>query len=246
MMALAIVATLKDRGTIDQDHLAMNFAANYDASRGYGLAMHTLLPKLRHHPPCWRDEARALFRGEGSFGNGSAMRVTPLGAYFADDLDAVVEQAQLSAVVTHSHPEGVAGAVAVAVAAALAARSKNRGDSLTSTEFLEQVCMKTPESAVRRGIQQAAKLPAETAVDAAVAVLGSGIRVSAPDTVPFALWAASHHLGHYENAMWTTVSGLGDRDTTCAIVGGIVAMSAGLESIPELWLGNREPLPQHF
>jgi ADP-ribosylglycohydrolase len=66
------------------------------------------------------------------------------------------------------------------------------------------------------------------------------------DTVPFSLWCAARNLWNYELALWETVSGLGDRDTTCAIVGGIVAMSAGLESIPELWLGNREPLPQHF
>jgi ADP-ribosylglycohydrolase len=42
--------------------------------------------------------------------------------------------------------------------------------------------------------------------------------------------------------MWSTVSGLGDRDTTCAIVGGIVALSAGRESIPEAWLKAREPI----
>jgi ADP-ribosylglycohydrolase len=64
--------------------------------------------------------------------------------------------------------------------------------------------------------------------------------------VPFCLWAAAHHRGSYEEALWTTVSGLGDRDTTCAIVGGIVAMSAGVESIPKIWLESREPLPAWF
>jgi hypothetical protein len=39
-----------------------------------------------------------------------------------------------------------------------------------------------------------------------------------------------------------TVAGMGDRDTTCAIVGGIVALSAGRESIPRAWLSAREPL----
>ena len=39
-----------------------------------------------------------------------------------------------------------------------------------------------------------------------------------------------------------TVSGLGDRDTTCAIVGGIVALSAGRESIPAEWLQAREKI----
>jgi ADP-ribosylglycohydrolase len=44
----------------------------------------------------------------------------------------------------------------------------------------------------------------------------------------------------YEAALWRTVSGLGDRDTTCAIVGGIVALSAG--GVPPAWLAARERL----
>jgi ADP-ribosylglycohydrolase len=46
----------------------------------------------------------------------------------------------------------------------------------------------------------------------------------------------------YSEAIWQTVSALGDRDTTCAIVGGIVALKAGRESIPANWLKAREPL----
>lgn len=42
--------------------------------------------------------------------------------------------------------------------------------------------------------------------------------------------------------MWATVSGLGDRDTTCAIVGGIVALRVGLAGLPSEWLSHREPL----
>ena len=52
------------------------------------------------------------------------------------------------------------------------------------------------------------------------------------------------HLGDYEEALWLTVSGLGDRDTTCAMVGGIVALSAGEGSIPPIWTAAREVLPR--
>ncbi|WP_218155285.1 ADP-ribosylglycohydrolase family protein [Chitinophaga sp. YR627] len=44
----------------------------------------------------------------------------------------------------------------------------------------------------------------------------------------------------YENALWTAVSGLGDRDTIAAIVGSIVVLSAGIDSIPAQWLLQRE------
>ncbi|MDF2440306.1 MAG: hypothetical protein JWN98_1290, partial [Abditibacteriota bacterium] len=46
-----------------------------------------------------------------------------------------------------------------------------------------------------------------------------------------------------ENALWLAVSGLGDRDTTCAMVGGIVALSAP-DTIPPLWRDAREALPE--
>ena len=62
--------------------------------------------------------------------------------------------------------------------------------------------------------------------------------------MPFCLWCAAKYLDNYEEAMWATVSVLGDRDTTCAIVGGIVACYTGVEGIPPRdWRAAREPLP---
>jgi ADP-ribosylglycohydrolase len=238
-MAIAMTGILEEHGEIRQEPLAESFGRNFlaDPQRGYGAAMHSLLPELASSPSAWRRMAPALFKGGGSFGNGAAMRVAPLGAYFADDLAKLTEQAELSAVITHSHPEGVAGAIAVALAAALAWR--HQSSPMAPCDFLQAICERPPESEVRRGLIQALAHPTETTVELAVAVLGNGARVSAQDTVPFSLWAAAHHLDDYQDALWTTVSGLGDRDTTCAIVGGIVAMSAGVQSIPASWIHAR-------
>jgi ADP-ribosylglycohydrolase len=60
-----------------------------------------------------------------SFGNGSAMRVSPVGWAF-DSLDEVMKQAKASAEVTHSHPEGIKGAVATAGAIFLARTGKSK------------------------------------------------------------------------------------------------------------------------
>ncbi len=168
------------------------------------------------------------------------MRVTPLGAYFAHDLDTLVEQARASAEVTHAHPDGQAGAIAAALGAAYAWRWRNDRESLGGARLLDWVLRFTPPSETRTVLERASALSPKDEVEVAMWTLGTGSRVSAADTVPFALWCAARHLDAFEEAMWTTVSGLGDRDTTCAIVGGIVALSAGRASIPATWLGARE------
>jgi ADP-ribosylglycohydrolase len=157
-------------------------------------------------------------------------------------MDAVVKQAILASEVTHTHPEGIAGGIAIAVAAAVAAHLQ--GTSVPSrNDFIDTVLPYVPESDVRTGIVRARDLRDGTPVVLAAVRLGSGNKVSAQDTVPFCLWCAGEWLSEYAEAMWKTVSGYGDRDTTCAIVGGIVAAYTGMEAIPPAWIAAREPLP---
>jgi len=63
----------------------------------------------------------------GSYGNGSAMRVSPVGWMF-DDLETTRRMARLSADVTHDHPEGIKGAEAVASAIYLARTGSSKED----------------------------------------------------------------------------------------------------------------------
>lgn len=241
-MAFSIYWVLREYGEIKQDELAKSFARRYDEERGYGAGMQRLLLSIRNGGK-WQDLSCNSFNGQGSYGNGAAMRVAPLGAFFADDLDLVVEQAAKSAEVTHAHSEGIAGAVAVAVAAAFASKLKD-SNKPNKTEFLDLILPYIPESEVAAKVRQARNLRDDIAVNSAAAILGNGTKVSAQDTVAFALWCAAQHLDNYQEALWLTVSGLGDRDTTCAIAGGIVALYAGVESIPDIWLAAREALPR--
>jgi ADP-ribosylglycohydrolase len=239
-MALSIYETLRQHEGINQDTLAASFAQHYDAQRGYGPAMHSLLSKIGQGGR-WQDESSSLFEGQGSYGNGAAMRVAPLGAYFADDLEKVVEQAKLSAEITHAHEEGIAGAIAVAVAAAIATQlSGNPAPS--RAEFIEAVLPHVPDSEVKSGLRRARDIRSNV-VDHVIGMIGNGYRISAQDTVPFTLWCAGESLSNFEDAMWLTASGLGDVDTNCAIVGGIIAPFIGYDGIPHAWRTMREPLP---
>lgn len=241
-MALSIVEVLAEHGRIDQDQLAQAFARRYahDPSRGYGGTAHSILRAIGEGTP-WREAAGGAFSGMGSMGNGGAMRAAPVGAYFADDLAAVVAEAAASAAVTHAHPDGQAGAIAVAVAAAGACEAAGQPD--VGRYLLDLAIEHTPDGPTRQGLLQARALPAGCSVQLAISALGNGSRVISSDTVPFALWCAARHPLDYEEALWLTVAGLGDRDTTCAIVGGIVALAAGDQALPADWLAAREPLP---
>jgi ADP-ribosylglycohydrolase len=203
--------------------------------------MHELLAAI-HFGHSWRDEAPALFQGNGSCGNGAAMRTAPLGAYFADDLDRVMTEAERAAVVTHAHPEAVTGAIAVAIATAYAVRLRESTPDMDWRAFLDLLLPHIPEGIVRKQISIARSLPDRLTVTEAVALLGNGTQITAQDTVPFALWCATHHLHDFEAALWTTLAGGGDRDTNAAIVGGIIAASVGWEGIPATWRQAREPL----
>jgi ADP-ribosylglycohydrolase len=240
-MALSVLASLVEHGRIDQASLAREFAGRYDPGRGYGPAMDRILRRIGAGEP-WRAVAGSVFEGQGSYGNGATMRVAPLGAYFADDLDAAAGQARLSAEVTHAHPEGIAGAVAVAAGAAWACRLRGAAPPPVPA-FLERVLESVPDGEVRERIRRARDLPPAASVRVAVAALGNGSKVSAQDTAPFALWCAAQRLDDFVEAMWLAVSALGDRDTTCAIVGGIVAGYTGVAGIPASWRVAREPLP---
>jgi ADP-ribosylglycohydrolase len=243
-MALAIVEVLGRKGQIDRAELAQVFALRWmrDSGRGYGAGAHRILEAIAHGTP-WQAAAGAAFGGTGSLGNGGAMRAAPVGAYFASDLEAMVREARASAEPTHAHPEGQAGAIAVAAAAAFAWRRRNLpGRDQTGADLLGFALAHTPEGETRAGIAAARALPPETDVQQAAHILGSGERVTSQDTVPFALWCAAHRIDDFPSALWDTVAGLGDRDTTCAIVGGIVALATGREGIPRDWLAAREPL----
>jgi ADP-ribosylglycohydrolase len=108
--------------------------------------------------------------------------------------------------------------------------------------LFDAVIRQTPESRVRRGIVLASTTPSEIPIADIARSLGNGSQVTAPDTVPFCIWMAAHHLDHFVEALGKTISVDGDCDTNAAIVGGIVALSAGRKSIPPGWMNCREPI----
>ncbi|MGW1490662.1 ADP-ribosylglycohydrolase family protein [Streptomyces sp. NPDC002402] len=238
-MACSVLSVLAAHDRVDQDALAQSFAEHHDFDRGYGPAVNRMLRLIREGGD-WRELAAALFQGQGSWGNGSAMRIAPLGAWYADDPEQATHQAEISSYTTHQHREAVVGAMAVAAAAALAAAPAGPPGP---EDLLDGVIALVPRSAVGAGLRRARDMLDYNDAGTVAAVLGSGRRTSAHDTVPFALWSAARSLGDFERVFWTTAQVGGDVDTTCAIACGVVAAGKSGQP-PAAWLAQTERLPQ--
>jgi ADP-ribosylglycohydrolase len=241
-MALGIVECLSRCKTIDPDVLAWIFARNYksDPERGYGKMTRKILTQLGDGGS-WRTLSASAFSG-GSFGNGSAMRVGPLGAYFWDDFGKVCDTAAATARVTHFHNEGIAGAVAVAIATAAATRSRGEPPEHAAQIIWQSVLEMTPSGTTAIALKLASSLDTAHKSTHVAKIVGCGYDVSCQDTVPFAIWNACRCLSDFQEALLSTVEVGGDCDTNAAIVCGIVASYGTSSCIPEAWRRARERL----
>jgi ADP-ribosylglycohydrolase len=176
---------------------------------GYGGSFHRWLMS---------DEPRPY----NSFGNGSAMRVSPVGFAF-DGIDAVLQEAARSAAVTHDHREGIKGAQAVALAVFMARTGSSRAD-------------------IRDELVRRFRYDLHRTIDDIRSHYSWS--VSCQGSVPHAIVAFLDSTS-VESAIRLAVSLGGDADTQAAIAGGIAEAFYG--EVPEaIVAGVRERLPADF
>lgn len=241
VMAIAVFEQLEKNGAIKQDELARQFVANHDKdpNRGYGATARRILREIDDGAD-WRVVASSVFEGMGSMGNGASMRVGPIGAYFFDDKAAIKEACIQSAEITHTHLEGITGAIAVGLATGIATRLKINQTTVSPDEFMAEIVAELPDSDTKHKINKARSIPYDFNIETVKSILGNGSKITAQDTVPFSIWCAANNLGNFEASLWKAVSILGDRDTICAIIGGITIMSSDEQTVPENWLSAVE------
>ena len=158
-------------------------------------------------------------RPYNSWGNGAAMRVSPVGFAF-DTVEEVLEQARQTAVISHNHPEGVKGAQATALAVFLARRDHSK------EEIREQIGERFRYD-LRRSVDEIRP--------------GYSFRISCQETVPEAIVAFLDSVS-YEDAVRNAISLGGDSDTLACITGGVAEAYYG--RVPEtIRTKVRERLP---
>lgn len=148
-----------------------------------------------------------------SWGNGSAMRVSPIGAY-ANTLDECLTLAQQSAEITHNHPEGIKGAQAVASTIFLALHGSDKGEIRNYIERQFGYNMSRRYEDIQPDYR---------------------FRISCQKSVPESIIAFLDSTD-YESAIRMAVAYGGDADTMAAISGGIAAAYYG--EIPQFILNQ--------
>jgi ADP-ribosylglycohydrolase len=241
VMGIAVFEQLEKTGTINQNELIKLFVENHskDVNRGYGATARRILREIEEGGD-WKEISNGVFDGMGSMGNGAAMRVSPIGAFHFDDFEKVKTLTVKSAEITHSNIEAITGAIAVSIASALSTKLKLENETISAENFIQTILSELPDSDTKSKINKSLSVPYSYRIDTVKTILGNGTKIMAQDTVPFAIWCAAHNLNDFENALWKAVSILGDRDTICAIVGGITIMSSNEDKIPSNWLNSVE------
>src|SRR5262249_19566628 len=174
-MAIGVAETLIGHGEIIEARLCEAFVANYVPSRGYGRGARSVLEAMEEGRD-YREVAEQYFPG-GSYGNGAAMRVAPVGLVFRDDPRKLAEQARASALPTHRHPLGIEGAQLLALAAGLCSRA----DRFDRPAFFAELLAACASEDFRGKIEEAAR------VQAPEDLVALGNRIEALHSVPTAI-----------------------------------------------------------
>lgn len=165
-----------------------------------------------------------------SFGNGSAMRVSPV-AWLFDDLSQVLEEAEKTALPTHNHPEGIKGAKAVAHAIWYFRKSKSsekhKDSENEETKGLKNENAKASkdENETIQGFMSIARSYYED-FDTRVYPKGK-FDETCMDAVPLSFYLLSQ-ASSFEDAIRLAISHGGDSDTIGAIVGSIAEARFGI------------------
>jgi poly(ADP-ribose) glycohydrolase ARH3 len=237
-MTVAVAESLLHRGGLDEDHLAATFATSFarDPHRGYGAGTAALLQRIAAGDD-WRAAAVAQFGGQGSYGNGAAMRSAPFGVLAAGYPQEAAGLARRAARITHTHPLGVEGAAAVAAAVSLLVAAPG-GEPIDGSRLAAAVGRVLSDGDMRAALDTSADLARVATPVEIVRTLGNG--VAALEAVPAAFCAFLRHPGSFSDAVDFAISLGGDTDTMACMTGALAGAYLGFSAVPDDWVERTE------
>ncbi len=238
-MMLCVAEWLLEDDSHSPEILLSRFARAYEPWRRYGTGTEAIFRAYSQHPRAWRELSTVMFSA-GSYGNGSAMRVAPVGLAYANDLRALISLAMESSRTTHSHSNAYQACVLQSLAVAIATKTS----AFSPDMFL---------SPLRAGLAHFADLLQDTTRFAcALDIVEQGLRAGLPciemasmlgtgvaayESVPMALYCFLRHPESYERVIHEAIFIGGDTDTIASMAGAISGAFLGRQAIPAQWLG---------
>lgn len=231
LMSIALAASLLENNGFDAEKVAAEYLRWYDTgnTRGIGATTATAMMNLKIGAT-WEESG---LTSDQCAGNGTAMRASPIGLYYRDDINKLVEVAMLDASITHNNFEPKIASVAVAFGTAYLVDKKQKlfTDDTTTYSLIYDLMNALPESVVTQRLKLAAH-HIEEASDSFEALADIGVSGFAPESVAAAFYCLAA-TSNFKDCVTLAVRAGGDTDTTAAIAGALAGTYYGLEGISD-------------
>ncbi len=233
-MAIGLAESILQKRGIDPQHLGDTFRRNFyqEPWRGYASGPPTIFSLVKSLGLSYVEAARSLFGGEGSLGNGAAMRIVPVGLFFHDS-ENLYEIACASAQVTHAHPVGMDGAAVQAWAIAQVVEMDPEKE-FPLESFIQGLISFSRTEVIRFKMEQVGEL-IRRGVDPTITADCLGRSVAVDESLPFAIYSFLRYPKSFEDCLFCATLNGGDRDTLGAMACAISGAYLGIEAIPSSW-----------
>ena len=236
-MMIGVAESLIERKGFDGDHMASRFIDNFmkEPFRGYGPGPPNVFAMIESGVR-WDKASEKLYPG-GSYGNGAAMRIAPIGLFYYDNPNTLRQVACESSHITHAHVMGKEGAAIEAYAIALAT-DLNSSLPFDRDTFLKKLRDFTGHPAYNQKLQKMTALTVDLSTSRVASELGNTIE--AFNSVPASIFSFMSFAQSFEAAVVHAIILGGDTDTIGAMTGAISGAYLGIDAIPQQWRGKLE------
>ena len=243
-MAIALTESLLKCGKFNPETTASHYRAWYEGEhfRGAGQTTRKALGNLKNDIP-WYESGEL-----GALGNGTAMRVAPIGVFYREEPGKLIKAAKLDAIITHDSHEAQQGSVAVAMAVSLLLNGVKKEEILESikrvlepSRVLDNLVLISTNKTIHDTIKNKEY---DISLDRnggnriiSQLILGNKYTTIEAVARAFYVFVATRS---FAEAIELSIRAGGDTDTVAAITGALCGAHYGLEGIPKEYIDQVE------
>lgn len=226
-------------GKIIEKEIGESFRRNYGREpwREYSASTPAVFAAAKRKDIPYPEAAAKLHNGQGSFGNGAAIRIAPLGILFRNSPH-LRDHADTSARVTHTHPVGIDGAAIMAWAAGKAA-SLTPGGKFPYGEFCVGIVNFARTREMRQKLALVVELLASNA-EPREAAFQLRLSQTVEESLPFSLFCFLKYPQSFKDCLFCAVLNGGDTDSLGSMACTLSGAFLGHEAIPKDWRARIE------